>query len=760
MASTYNQYAAAGGNRNFAVPFAFIDRSYVHVYVDGVETAAFTWINDGMVQLTSAPANGALVEVRRVTPTGVMPVDFEDGSILSEDQLDIVAKFSAHLSEEARDYAADSARLNASNDGFDIRGKRLRNVAAAVDPSDAPNKAQLDALLPAVQASEANALASRNAAAASAGAAAGSEASALSYLRAYRATSYGALYGDPTLDPNGDPPTPGDEYFDLSSTPPLLKRFNGGTWQASDISTANLAASGGSSLSGHTQGDSGAVALTVQKKLRQKLSVMDYIDPSMWAAIESGNVAGQNATLITTGIQAAITTALTRRKRLEATGGLYLHNALVVNGALEIEGEGRGATEFRGIPLNATLWGINSNVGVVFSALTLSGNNASTSGAVILVDNAGDVNYDTILDNITLKECFDGFHPRKAGRFSVRNCYFVDCYGAAVTVENQINGDNGDSNISGSVFANPAGAGKGILHLSSGGLRIVNNKGLGFKKFYHGFPGTGVLTSDLIVTGNSVEGYTEGGVYLESNGGQLGNVIVAGNQFAVIGAGCIGVYVDDMQNIGVSSNVFRMGSSTEIGVRLGATQQWYVGSNVFQGNGGATIGTQIDAGAGAGVIGPQHYAGIGTKVVNNGPASAVDRSQLGALSQQAVSDVKLTGTTDKTVGSQLLQLSSSDPVSPLQMLAGYQPGYTYIQSLEQGVGFRPLMLNRSGGNIVLGSAAEDGTNAKLQVNGPISTNPVTTTTAPAAGAADALPANPAGYKTEYINGVARKIPYY
>lgn len=79
-----------------------------------------------------------------------------------------------------------------------------------------------------------------------------SAAEAFGYLQAYRATSYGALASDPVVDPNGNPPTVGDEYF--STTMNLLKRFNGVTWQASDIATANLAAPGGAALVGYGAG--------------------------------------------------------------------------------------------------------------------------------------------------------------------------------------------------------------------------------------------------------------------------------------------------------------------------------------------------------------------------------------------------------------------------------------------------------------------------------------------------------------------------
>ena len=97
--------------------------------------------------------------------------------------------------------------------------------------------------------------------------AAASAAEALGYLQTIRATSYGAYASDPATDPLGNPPTEGDEYW--NTTAKLLKRWNGTTWQASDISTANLAASSGSSLVGYDGG-------TVQDVLDGAKSLQDY----------------------------------------------------------------------------------------------------------------------------------------------------------------------------------------------------------------------------------------------------------------------------------------------------------------------------------------------------------------------------------------------------------------------------------------------------------------------------------------------------
>lgn len=101
-----------------------------------------------------------------------------------------------------------------------------------------------------------------------------SAAEAFGYLQAYRATSYGALASDPVVDPNGNPPTVGDEYF--NTTMNLLKRFNGVAWQASDIATANLAAPGGSALVGYQQAGSGSVPRTVADELRDRVSVKQF----------------------------------------------------------------------------------------------------------------------------------------------------------------------------------------------------------------------------------------------------------------------------------------------------------------------------------------------------------------------------------------------------------------------------------------------------------------------------------------------------
>lgn len=79
------------------------------------------------------------------------------------------------------------------------------------------------------------------------------------------------------------------------------------------------------------------------------------------------------------------------------------------------------------------------------------------------------------------------------------------------------------------------------------------------------------------------------------------------------------------------------------------------------------------------------------------------------------------------------------------------------QELQIGAG-QDLRLYHDGTDSYI---ENDTGNLVLKVNGELSLSEVTTTTtAPSAGGAGALPATPAGYMTTIINGTTRQIPYY
>ena len=131
-------YTANGSNATFAITFSFIDSTHVKVFLDGVSTTAFS-VSGSNVIMNSNPANGVVVLIKRETPTNARLVDFQDGSVLTESDLDKSADQNFFIAQEINDESQSAMKL-ATDDTFDALNKRIKNVADPVNNNDAVNK--------------------------------------------------------------------------------------------------------------------------------------------------------------------------------------------------------------------------------------------------------------------------------------------------------------------------------------------------------------------------------------------------------------------------------------------------------------------------------------------------------------------------------------------------------------------------------------------------------------------------------------------
>lgn len=138
MSLSFVQYAGNGSTATFAVPFDYLSKTHVGVKVDGVPVA-FTWDNANTVRTFTAPAEGSVVEVRRTTPRDVRLVDFVDGSVLSEADLDVSSLQNLYLAQEAVDIAGGTLELLADG-SYSAGYRRIARVAAPVNDDDAVNR--------------------------------------------------------------------------------------------------------------------------------------------------------------------------------------------------------------------------------------------------------------------------------------------------------------------------------------------------------------------------------------------------------------------------------------------------------------------------------------------------------------------------------------------------------------------------------------------------------------------------------------------
>ena len=119
MAYANVTYTGDGANKEFQIPFEYLNQTHLTVTRDavadtnGVEYSINT--STQKVVYVTAPATDVAVKIQRVTPiaTEDRPVDFEGGSGLGEDDLDSVALSSVFLAQEAKDDEDDALVLKA-----------------------------------------------------------------------------------------------------------------------------------------------------------------------------------------------------------------------------------------------------------------------------------------------------------------------------------------------------------------------------------------------------------------------------------------------------------------------------------------------------------------------------------------------------------------------------------------------------------------------------------------------------------------------
>lgn len=147
MALSYQNYTGDNTTTTFSIPFTFQNTSEISVTVDGVAETGLTFPSTSTVQLTSAPATGAIVQVRRTTDLTARAVDFTSGSVLTEEDLDNSSIQVFHAAQEANDRVGDTIGLDTTN-RWDAGGNIIKNVGDPVNNTDAVNKQFLSTNLP------------------------------------------------------------------------------------------------------------------------------------------------------------------------------------------------------------------------------------------------------------------------------------------------------------------------------------------------------------------------------------------------------------------------------------------------------------------------------------------------------------------------------------------------------------------------------------------------------------------------------------
>ena len=143
MPYSYIIYPGDGSTTQFHIPFDYIRKEHIKVYVNYVDTA-YTYVNASNVQLATAPASLARVEVRRVTPLSTRLVDYTDGSTLVAADLDTSNLQSLYNEQELDDNQKRGIFVDDATGLITAGSQRITSVANPVNAQDATTKTYVD----------------------------------------------------------------------------------------------------------------------------------------------------------------------------------------------------------------------------------------------------------------------------------------------------------------------------------------------------------------------------------------------------------------------------------------------------------------------------------------------------------------------------------------------------------------------------------------------------------------------------------------
>ena len=140
MAYSWQEQIKPAGTQDIQCDIEYLDKSYIHVYLDGVETAGYTWTSATNIRLNSALTASTTVLLIRKTEREYLYIEFASGSPFIEVNVDSQNTQFLHLAQEL----VEGRAIPGFYGNISMNGYRITNVADPTDPQDAATKNYVD----------------------------------------------------------------------------------------------------------------------------------------------------------------------------------------------------------------------------------------------------------------------------------------------------------------------------------------------------------------------------------------------------------------------------------------------------------------------------------------------------------------------------------------------------------------------------------------------------------------------------------------
>lgn len=140
MAFSWQEQIKPAGTRDIQCDIEYLDKSYIHVYLDGAETTGYTWTSATNIRLNTALAASTTVLLIRKTEREYLYIEFASGSPFIEVNVDSQNTQFLHLAQEL----VEGRAIPGFYGTISMNGYRITDLANPINAQDAATKAYVD----------------------------------------------------------------------------------------------------------------------------------------------------------------------------------------------------------------------------------------------------------------------------------------------------------------------------------------------------------------------------------------------------------------------------------------------------------------------------------------------------------------------------------------------------------------------------------------------------------------------------------------
>lgn len=140
MAFSWQEQIKPAGTQDIQCDIEYLDKSYIHVYLDGAETTGYTWTSSTNIRLNSPLSAETVVLLIRKTKREYLYIEFASGAPFIEGNVDSQNTQFLHLVQEL----VEGRAIPGFYGSISMNGYRIINVADPTNPQDAATKNYVD----------------------------------------------------------------------------------------------------------------------------------------------------------------------------------------------------------------------------------------------------------------------------------------------------------------------------------------------------------------------------------------------------------------------------------------------------------------------------------------------------------------------------------------------------------------------------------------------------------------------------------------